>query len=115
MAPHLLDLVAMDEAAFRKHFQHTPVMRARRQGLLRNALVALGNWANPAAIPPLVSALHEADPLLRGHAAWALGCILDDRARVALQQALATESDGWVQDEIRQALVKYFPSGTGVV
>ena len=115
MAPHLLDLVAMDEAAFRRRFRHTPVMRARRQGLLRNALVALGNWADPAAIPALVPALSEEDPLLRGHAAWALGCIRDDRVPAALRQALATEADSWVQDEIRQALVKFFPSGTGVV
>lgn len=115
MAPHLLDLVALDEEAFERCFRHTPVMRAKRRGLLRNVLVALGNWADPTAILPLTSALYEPEPLLRGHAAWALGCIPDTRAHDSLQQALTTESDAWVRDEIRQALVKFFPSRAGVV
>jgi epoxyqueuosine reductase len=37
--------------------------------------VALGNWGNPAAIPALRRALDDPEPLIREHAAWALGRI----------------------------------------
>lgn len=115
MAPRLLDLVALDGEGFQQRFRRSPILRARWQGLQRNVLVALGNWGDAAAIPALVSALHRPEPLLRGHAAWALGCIPDGRARSALETARASEADAWVQDEIRQALVNLFPAGRGVV
>jgi epoxyqueuosine reductase len=115
MAPHLLDLIGLDQEGFQRRFRHTPLSRAKRRGLLRNVLVALGNWADPVTIPWLIPALNDSEPLLRGHAAWALGRIGDERARAALERARATESDAWVQGEIRQSLVNFFPSGKGVV
>ncbi len=115
MAPRLLDLITLDPTGFRQLFRHSPIMRTKRHGLLRNALVALGNWADPAAIPFLVAALHDPEPLLRGHAAWALGRIPHGQARFALEQASAAESDAWVEDEIRQALVHFLSIGRDVV
>ena len=74
-APKLLDLLALDEDGFRRRFRNSPVQRAKRRGLLRNVCVALGNWGDPVAVPGLVEALNDSEPLIRGHAAWALGQI----------------------------------------
>ena len=101
--PQLLDLIVLDEAGFRTRFARSPVERAKRRGLLKNVAVALGNWGDPAAIPALASALHDPEPLIRGHAAWALGRIATPEACRNLEQAAVTETDGWVQEEMRSA------------
>jgi epoxyqueuosine reductase len=80
------------------------MLRSRRRGLLRNVAVALGNWGDPAAVPALTRALVDAEPLIRGHAAWALGCIASCDAQGVLEQALNREADGWVREELQQAL-----------
>lgn len=104
VAPPLLELLALDEEAFQRRFAGSPVKRAKRRGLLRNVAVALGNWGDPAAVPALSRALADAEPLVRGHAAWALGRFGIPPARQALEQALPAEPDGWVCDEIVAAL-----------
>lgn len=104
-APKLLDLLALDEAGFRQRFRRSPVLRAKRRGLLRNVCVALGNWGDPAAIPGLSAALNDDEPLIRGHAAWALGRISGAAALRALAQRLTVETDPWVRREIATALV----------
>jgi epoxyqueuosine reductase len=71
-APFLPDLLALDEAGFLQRFQGTPVMRAKRTGLLRNAAVALGNSGCAEAEGPLTRALEDQEPLVREHARWAL-------------------------------------------
>jgi epoxyqueuosine reductase len=103
MAPGLLSLIALDDEGFRRCFLGSSVKRAKRRGLLRNVAVALGNWGDPAAVPALTCALSDAEPLIRGHVAWALGRIAIGEARRALEQALATETDEWVREELRLA------------
>ncbi len=71
-APRLLDLIELDEDGFRKRFRKTPVIRAKRRGLLRNVAVALGNWGDPSAKPALERAVADSEPLIREHAKWAL-------------------------------------------
>jgi epoxyqueuosine reductase len=115
IGPSLLDLMALDEEGFRRRFWGSPVKRAKRRGLLRNVAVALGNWGSPSAIPALARALGDAEPLVRGHVAWALGRIAGRRARAALEQALSTEADPWVREELRQARADDFPPGQDVV
>ena len=63
------------EEEFRARFAGTSIMRAKRVGMQRNACVALGNLGDERSEPALSSALREAEPLVRGHAAWALGRI----------------------------------------
>jgi epoxyqueuosine reductase len=104
MAPRLLDLFALDDEGFRRRFRYSPVKRSKRRGLLRNVAVALGNWGEPIAVPALARALDDAEPLIRGHAAWALGCIATAGARRALSRTLTTEADGWVREELRLAI-----------
>lgn len=42
-APELAELLALDDEAFRRRFKGSPIERARRRGLQRNAAVALNN------------------------------------------------------------------------
>ena len=104
-----LDLVAlleMTEEEFRERFRNSPIKRAKRVGLQRNACVALGNTGNPNAIPALVGALRDGEPLVRGHAAWALGRLGCSEATQALERALAQEEDPQVVEEIEAALAE---------
>jgi epoxyqueuosine reductase len=66
--------------------------------------VALGNLRDPAAVPALAGALADPEPLVRGHAAWALGQIGRREATDALEAAASRETDPAVQEEIRAAL-----------
>ena len=100
----LIEILEMSETDFRERFRGTPILRAKRVGLQRNACVALGNGKNPAAIPALDRALQQGETLVRGHAAWALGQIGGPAALAALQQAAQQETDGEVLAEIRAAL-----------
>jgi epoxyqueuosine reductase len=94
-------LLQLTEDQFRLRFRHSPIMRAKRRGLLRNVCVALGNSNDSAAVPPLVGALSDPEPLVRGHAAWALGRL---GAREPLARAQETEADPYVREEIEHAL-----------
>lgn len=71
-APDLLELLALDDEAFRAQFKDSPIKRAKRRGLLRNVCVALGNLGDPRAIPALQNAANDPEPLVREHAEWAL-------------------------------------------
>lgn len=72
VAPKLVDLMELDETAFRARFKGTPLLRTKRRGLLRNVAVALGNWGSSEALPALEQALHDPEPLVREHAQWAI-------------------------------------------
>ncbi|MFQ6013936.1 MAG: tRNA epoxyqueuosine(34) reductase QueG [Anaerolineae bacterium] len=103
-APELLSLLGIGEEEFRVKFRKSPIKRAKRRGLLRNVAVALGNSRDEAAIPALRRALSDPEPLVRGHAAWALGRIGGKRARRALEEAFGREADAEVRGEIWNAL-----------
>ncbi len=67
----LIELLALDEHAFRARFRETPLWRPRRAGLLRNAAVVLGNLGSSAALPILKRLSGDEDRLIAEHAAWA--------------------------------------------
>ena len=75
IAPKLIDLMQLDEAAFRARYKGSPIKRSKRRGLLRNVAVALGNWGSPEGLPVLERALQDHEPLIREHAAWAINRI----------------------------------------
>lgn len=103
MAPSLPELLALDDEGFRRRFKGTPVLRTKRRGLLRNAAVALGNHRDERGVAPLTASLVDPEPLVRGHAAWALGEI-GGSARAALDAARPRETDPFVREEIEAAL-----------
>lgn len=101
--------LALDEPAFRNLFATSPIRRADREGFLRNVCVALGNRGDAAAAPVLARTLErDHAPLVRGHAAWALGRLApvpgDVRGRLAL--AAARDPDAFVRDEAAAALAE---------
>ena len=100
----LTELLALDEHAFRARFRGTPVLRARRSGLVRNACVAAGNSGDPGLIPALLPLLGDGDPLVRSHAAWALGRLGGQTATSSLRRSLAMEMDAAVREEVAAAL-----------
>lgn len=106
----LTELLRLDEAEFRRRFRGTPLLRAKRRGLLRSAAIALGNAPDPEAFEPLAAALADEEPVVRGAAAWALGCWrrgdsgLAERARAALAARRGVEDDAEVRRELDAAL-----------
>ena len=103
--PDLLEELSLSPQDFRAKFKGSPVKRAKRRGYLRNIAIALGNSKNPAAVAALGNALQEEpEPLVRGHAAWALGQIGGEAARRVLSHAAQVEKDEAVLEEIHAAL-----------
>lgn len=104
-APILVEELRLTTQEFSQKFSGSPLKRARRRGYLRNVAVALGNSRDPRALSALASTLLEdPEPLVRGHAAWAIGQIGSDLARLILEQASGLEQDEWVRAEIQGAL-----------
>ena len=108
VAPHLIDLMKLDETSFNKRFRNSPIKRAKRRGFLRNVAVALGNWANVEAIPALCLGLDDEEMLVRIHSAWALGQISDLQAKTKLENAKLTEKTPEVLEEIEAALAGFY-------
>jgi len=106
------ELLALDEAEYRKTFRGSPLKRARREGLARNAAIALGNHGTAADVPALTRALGHVEPAVRGHAAWALGRIGGEGARAALRVARSREGDAGAGEEMERALAQLSPRET---
>lgn len=102
--PSLPAVVRMTHEEYRETYRHTAVSRTKRRGLARNAAVALGNSGNADAVDPLARALAEHDePLVRAHAAWALGVLPTASARRELAARLRLEPVAPVRREIERA------------
>lgn len=103
-APALLDLLALRSGEYKRRYRGSAMGWRGAAVLRRNAAIALGNGLDRAAVPGLVRALREdPHPLVRGHAAWALGRIASPRALAALADRATRESDAGVLEEIAAA------------
>lgn len=102
--PPLAQLLTMDDAGFRERYRRTPLWRTKRRGLARNAAVALGNVGSASDLPLLEVSLADGEPLVRGHAAWAIGKIGAPAGRAMLVAARAGEANTGVLEEIELAL-----------
>jgi epoxyqueuosine reductase len=71
-APDLIELLQLDEPGFKFRFAGTPILRAKRRGLLRNVCLALGNSGDVSALPALQKAAKDSEPLIAEHARWAM-------------------------------------------
>lgn len=100
-----IDLLQLSQPTFDRLFKSSPLRRAKREGLARNAAIVLGNRCDPDSIPGLVGALKShTSPLVRGHVAWALGRFRDVSAGSELEVARNDEQHPYVLDEIGKSL-----------
>jgi epoxyqueuosine reductase len=101
--PALLRLLTLSDKEFKAAFYDMDLYRMEPQFMQRNALVALGNLRDPQAVPHIARVLRGPNPMLRAHAAWAIGSIGGFSARRALKDAANLEDDPRVLDEIEEA------------
>jgi epoxyqueuosine reductase len=109
--PPLTELLrtALSEEAWEAFSRGSAIRRAGRAGFARNVCVAIGNWLGceeepqPEAVAVLVEGLSDPEPLVRGHAAWALGRAASPLAAEALSRASASEWDPFVREELAAA------------
>jgi len=105
-SPLLVELLetALDAGAWDAFTRGSPIRRAGRAGLARNVCVGLGNWGSTEAVPVLTRALRDPDPVVRSHAAWALGQIGTAAARDAVRHSISLEDDAGARVEMMEAL-----------
>jgi epoxyqueuosine reductase len=69
----LLEVIQLDQASFSDRFRGSPIKRAKRRGLVRNAALALGSTGGPGARAALETAAErDPEPMVRDAAEWSL-------------------------------------------
>jgi epoxyqueuosine reductase len=79
-APALADLLALDDAGFRKVFAGSPIKRIGRNRMVRNAAIAAGNSGLPELAPILERLATDEDEVVAEAARWALARLNAPRA-----------------------------------
>jgi epoxyqueuosine reductase len=69
--PALAWLAEISAEEFREKFRGSPVKRAKRSGLRRNALIAIGNSGAQSLLPVVERASQDLDPMVAEAAQWA--------------------------------------------
>ncbi|GAB4576917.1 MAG: tRNA epoxyqueuosine(34) reductase QueG [Roseibium sp.] len=99
-APRLADLLALDDANFRKLFSGSPIKRIGRNRFLRNVLIAAGNSRDPGLLDHVRPLLDDRDATVRGAAVWALRRLARaQEVEPERQAAMARETDESVRAE----------------
>ncbi len=71
-APRLADLLALDDAGFRRLFSGSPIKRIGRNRFIRNCLIAAGNSEDAALAGPAGVLCGDPDPVVAEAARWAV-------------------------------------------
>lgn len=71
-APRLAELLALDNAGFRRLFAGSPIKRIGRNRFVRNCLVAAGNSGDVSLIAQVGDLCRDPDPVVAEAAAWAV-------------------------------------------
>jgi len=100
-----MQLLALDDEELEPIVEHWYVPSRRMRFVRRNALVAVGNTCGESALPLLSQYLNHDDPLLRGHAAWAVGQIGGSEGAEILAAVSEGETDESVQEELALGIV----------
>lgn len=72
IAPDLVDLARLDDAAFRAKFSGSPIKRIGRNRFVRNVLYAIGNSNSPGGLHVAQDLTHDPDPTVQDAARWAV-------------------------------------------
>jgi epoxyqueuosine reductase len=102
-APLLAELAGLDDAAFRARFAGSPVKRIGRGRFLRNVMVAIGNSGDPKLTGVAEAVTRDTDPLVRGHAVWALSRLAGAER---FQAAMRADPESSVAGEWRLGLAE---------
>jgi epoxyqueuosine reductase len=103
-APMLVELVKLDDAAFRARFAKSPIKRTGRARFIRNVLIAIGNSGDVSLAADAERLLADESPLVRGAAVWALSKLAPERLRSAARTMRSGERDVTVCEEWESAL-----------
>ncbi len=98
-APHLADLVQLDDADFRTMFSGSPIKRIGRDRFVRNVLIAIGNSDNSDLAQHVAPLSTDESPLVRAMAIWALSRISLSQAVDKREAEMDQESDADVRRE----------------
>ena len=103
-APRLVDLVRLDDGAFRALFAKSPVKRIGRDRFVRNVLIAIGNSGDASMAREAERLLGDESPLVRGAAVWALSQLIGrEKFSEFASEAIGAEVDEGVREEWRVA------------
>jgi epoxyqueuosine reductase len=109
--PTLVELLRLRSSGFKKRYRLTAMGWRGAAVLRRNAAVALGNALDRSTVGPLAESLsQDPHPMVRGHAAWALGRIGSPAALAALRRQCSVEPSDEVRAEIAMALEPFQPA-----
>lgn len=97
-------LLSADRSFLASRYRHFYMPRNDYDYLKRNALIAAGNSGDLSLVDSAMQFLSHKRPMLRLHAAWALGRLGSDNARHALATRWRVESDPEVRLETSLAL-----------
>ena len=75
-APRLDELLALDDAGFRRLFSGSPIKRIGRDRFIRNCLYAAGNSGDPALLPCIQPLRDDPDPAVADAAEWAMRALV---------------------------------------
>jgi epoxyqueuosine reductase len=103
--PLLKPILKISNREFKQKFGYVSGAWRGKKPIQRNAIIALGHFKDETAIPDLIEVLEgEANPVLKGTAAWALGKIGGETAIEVLEKAKMEETDAEVLKEIENGL-----------
>jgi len=108
----LPELLRLDDEAFRARFRRTPLWRPKRVGLLRNALIVVGNGEHFDCLPPAVELLRDSSEVVREAASWALARLFSagsQNTRDVIDALVAARNDevvDWVADGMDEDLAR---------
>jgi epoxyqueuosine reductase len=103
--PLLVPLLTIGNREFKERFGSSAAAWRGKKPIQRNAVIALGNFKDAAAVPDLIGVLRsDPRPELRGTASWSLGRIGGSEATQALREAVKTEQDADALAMMRDAL-----------
>ncbi|WNS76680.1 tRNA epoxyqueuosine(34) reductase QueG [Bacillus sp. DTU_2020_1000418_1_SI_GHA_SEK_038] len=103
--PLLKPLLQISNRDFKEKFGPLSGSWRGKKPIQRNAIFALAHFKDETAVDELIEVLNsDSRPVIRGTAAWAIGKIGGETARLALEKALQKEKDEEVLSEINLGL-----------